>query len=437
METNIQLLKLLPHQWRALNCKKQEFADVCGYGSGKTFGMAVIVLRDLLQYPGIKVGVFAPTFDLLALNNLPLFEKLFEANGIKYDHNKGRKIIKIENGSMIIYRSLDDPTKIVGFEVGRSHIDELDTMPKEKGLDAWRKVKARTRQVFYDADGNVGMNQQGCYTTPEGFNIAYQLFVKEPRQNEDLKGIRQIIKAKSTDNYHLPPGYVAGLISSYPKKLQDAYVNGEFVNLTGGCVYYTFDREAHHLPFDLDRREDERFNEEAQAFLTEPLHIGVDFNVGNMAAIVHRKLPTGGLHAIQEFSKLRDTPDLVEAISELYGRHKLIFYPDASGAHASSNAAESDHMLLSKIGQIRCLPKNPRIKDRVAAFNNLIETGRYFVDIDRCPDLTEDLEQQIYTPYGLPDKTAGKDHRPDAAGYCVNYLHPIVSRKLKLASVAH
>jgi hypothetical protein len=310
-------------------------------------------------------------------------------------------------------------------------------MTKAKGLDAWIKVQARTRQVFYDYDGNPGANRQGCFTTPEGFNVVYQLFDKELKANPELKERRQLIKAKSTDNYHLPQGYLIGLLAAYPERLQKAYINGEFVNLTSGCVYYTFDRNANHLKFDLDKDEYAR-TPEGVKFRAETLHIGVDFNVGHMSAIVHRELPKiKGLHAIQEFTEIRDTPDLIEVIEETYGHHKLIFYPDASGNSNSTNASESDHALLNKIGRIRSLPKNPRIKDRVASFNNLIESRRYLVDIDRCPNLTEDLEQQIYTPYGLPDKASGNDHRPDAAGYCVYYKYPIVDRKLKLAAVAH
>ena len=434
-------MKLLPHQWEVATCTKPEFADVCGYGSGKTHGMSAIVVKDLTDFPGIKVGVFAPTFDLMSLNNIPSITLCMDELGIQYEHNKGRKIIKINNGSQIIYRSLDDPSKIVGFEVGRSYVDEIDIMAKAKGIEAWNKIAARTRQIFYDTEGKLGSNKQGCFTTPEGFNVVYQLFVKEVEHNADMKERRQLIRAKSTDNYHLPKGYVQGLIASYPKKLQEAYVNGEFVNLTGNCVYYSFDRNIHHKPFTLDKDiENGVRSVEAEQFKRETLHIGVDFNVGHMSAIVHRELdfPNGkGLHAIQEFSELRDTPDLVEAIEELYGNYRLFFYPDASGASNSTNASESDHVLLAKVGTIRAFPKNPRIKDRVASVNKLIEDGKYYVDIDRCPDYTEDLEQQTYTPLGLPDKSSGNDHRPDAAGYCVYYKHPVMNRSLKLRSVAH
>ena len=427
-------LKLLKHQWEVINSESPEFADVCGYGSGKTFGMSVNILKDVIDYPGIKIGLFAPTFDLMALNNIPSILELFELYGVPYKFNKGRYIIHVGNGSLIICRSLDSPEKIVGFEVCRSYIDELDTMTKAKGLIAWQKVQARTRQVLLDPDGHLVRNRQGCFTTPEGFNVVYQLFVKEPELQPSLKVQRQLIKAKSTDNHHLPKGYILGMIASYPERLQQAYINGEFVNLTGGAVYYTFDRNRHHKTHEL------LTEREVQEYSKETLHIGVDFNIRNMTAIIHRmSTDKKSLHAINEITGCIDTPQLCEAIDELYGDHRLIFYPDASGSSGNSNnaSADSDHAVLGKYGLIRCLPKNPRIKNRVAAYNTLIENNKYFVDVDKCPKLVESFEQQIYTPYGLPDKSAGLDHPPDAGGYCVNYLFPVTDRRLKLITVAH
>ena len=423
-------LKLLRHQWDVAVCRKPEFADVCGYGSGKTFGMSVNILMDVINYPGIKIGLFAPTFDLMALNNIPSILELFDRYNVPYTFNKGRYIIYVGNGSMIICRSLDNPEKVVGFEVCRSYIDEIDIMQKNKGLLAWQKVQARTRQVLHDPQGIIVRNRQGCFTTPEGFNVVYQLFVKDVEQFPDLKMHRELIKAKSTDNYHLPTGYIKGLISSYPERLQQAYINGDFVNLTGGAVYYTFDRNKHHKPFTLTKQE-------AFEFKRERLHIGVDFNIRNMAAIVYRK-SEHGLHAIQEFCGLIDTPHMLEVIEEHYGDHPINFYPDASASRGTTtNSSESDHAILGKIGSIRALPKNPRIKDRVSSWNRLIESGHFSVDVDKCPNLVETLEQQIYSPYGLPDKTAGLDHAGDAGGYPVVYMYPVKDRKLMIASVSH
>ena len=72
---------------------------------------------------------------------------------------------------------------------------------------------------------------------------------------------------------------------------------------------------------------------------------------------------------------------------------------------------------------------NPRIKDRVNAFNAMILNSkgerRFKVNTNTCPELTEGLEQQIYDKQGMPDKTAGVDHVIDAQGYFISHRYPI------------
>jgi hypothetical protein len=55
---------------------------------------------------------------------------------------------------------------------------------------------------------------------------------------------------------------------------------------------------------------------------------------------------------------------------------------------------------------------------------------RWLINTDRCPHLTESLEQQAYDTNGEPDKTTGHDHTNDAAGYFINQRYPIINRKV-------
>jgi hypothetical protein len=72
---------------------------------------------------------------------------------------------------------------------------------------------------------------------------------------------------------NLPQDYIENLIASYPANLIEAYLEGKFVNLTQGTVYTMFDRERCRSEVTVNRKE------------KEPMHIGMDFNVGKMAAI--------------------------------------------------------------------------------------------------------------------------------------------------------
>lgn len=350
-----------------------------------------------------------PTYDLVSRMAMPRFEETLESVGASFKINKNDSLISIQNGGSIILRTMDNPARIVAYEVADSICDELDTLPTDKARDVWNKVIARNRQKKPDG----ALNTVGVATTPEGFRFVYERWQKNP-----ALGYR-LIKASTYSNAaNLPDGYIDSLRSSYPANLLAAYLDGEFVNLTAGSVYPDFDRAL---------------NASAETIQTsEPLHIGMDFNVGRMAAVVF-VLRGGDPHAVDELTGLLDTPAMIAAIKARYSGHSIRVYPDASGGgRRSNNASESDIALLREARFTVLAPSaNPPVKNRVLALNQLIHSEgkrRLRVNPDRCPAFVEGLEKQAYDKNGEPDKTSGHDHVNDAAGYFIHYSFPIVSR---------
>jgi hypothetical protein len=385
-------------------------AFVGGYGSGKTEGGIWRILTLKFASPFQDVGFYLPTYDLINLIAIPRICEILERMKIPYNLHKQEKRVEIKSCSSIILRNMDRPERIVGYEVCDSIIDELDILPIDKAEDVWRKVVARNRQKKTNGEPNT----IGVTTTPVGFKFTYKNWKKEP-----LQGARLINASTYSNEKNLPSGYIESLKNSYPQQMLSAYLNGEFVNLTQGCVYHDFDR-------DLNRSSCTHEN-------NEPVHIGMDFNVGKMAASVHI-IRENNPHAIDEFEGYLDTPAIIEAIRSRYWRNgrtcSIMVYPDASGASRSSvNASESDLALLRQAGfTVLANNRNPFIKDRVAAMNKMICCNgirRYFVNIDRCPHLVETLEKQSYDKNGVPDKTSGFDHMGDGAGYFIAYTYPI------------
>jgi hypothetical protein len=71
---------------------------------------------------------------------------------------------------------MEQPQRIVGYEVAHSLVDEIDIMAADKARDAWNKIIARNRQ-------KCGMpNTVGVATTPEGFKFVYDRWKKHRRQ---------------------------------------------------------------------------------------------------------------------------------------------------------------------------------------------------------------------------------------------------------------
>lgn len=149
------------------------------------------------------------------------------------------------------------------------------------------------------------------------------------------------------------------------------------------------------------------------------LHIGMDFNVGNMSAVVH-EVVRDEAYAVYEFSKVLDTQKMCELISETFPRHKITVYPDASGRNKSTSSKRSDHDIIRGFGfQLLSDLQNPAVRDRVNVMNSQFRKGKYFVNRFTCPEYSEALEKQKYKN-GEPDKSKGLDHLPDAGGYFIH-----------------
>ena len=384
-------------------------AMVAGFGAGKTQALMLRTLK-LIFGEGQDIAYYLPSYPLVRTIAYPRFGEMLDNLGVPWHLNKAEHTIQV-NGKTIIFRTMDNPDAIVGYEVGDSMVDELDTLPKDKARDAWNKIIARNRQKK-----KVGINTVAVGTTPEGFRFVYEKWAKDPTESYEL------IKAPTYSNKkNLPDGYIEALRETYPSNLLQAYLEGEFVNLTAGVVYTNYDRNL--------------CNTDAVAKGGEPLHIGMDFNVNNMAAGIH-VMRSGIAYAVDEIIGAADTPAVIDIIKSRYPNHAVIVYPDASGAASSStNASMSDIKMLKNAGfSINAPRKNGRIRDRVASVNKALcdpqGNRSYYVNVEKCPNIALGLEQQAYDKNGGPDKTGGFDHLNDAVGYFIVRQFPITFNRV-------
>lgn len=387
-------------------------AFVGGFGSGKTFAAVTRAISLKTQCIGQDIAYYLPTYPLVRDIAFPRFADLLDRFKIRHTLNKTAAFIEMPDyQGQIKFRTMDQPERIVGYEVAHSILDELDTLPTAKAQDVWIKVLARNRQKC--ATGNT----IGVATTPEGFRFVWQRWVRDG--NADYR----VYRARTMDNsINLPKGYIDSLRQSYPSNLLSAYLDGEFVNLTSGSVYPQYSRERNHTADTVKPG--------------DALHIGMDFNVTLMAAVVH-VLRDGKPRAVAERVKVFDTPAMIALLKRDYPDHQIFIYPDASGGSRKSvNASESDLALLRQAQFRVCVnPTNPAVKDRILSMNKVLETAEYLVNPDTCPSYVEGLEKQSYTVNGEPDKTTGLDHSLDAGGYFITYKFPVVKRTAQISQL--
>ena len=92
--------------------KKRECVIYGGAGAGKSYASAQKVLIYNLLFPESKTLIMRKTYPALKLTSLELIEKLLNKYMIKYEINRSELILKLGNGSRMIFKSLDNPEKI-------------------------------------------------------------------------------------------------------------------------------------------------------------------------------------------------------------------------------------------------------------------------------------------------------------------------------------
>lgn len=412
--------KLLKHQHDFVTDITTPFLGlVGGYGCGKTYSFVMKAIHLASLNVG-KVGCLCePTFPMIRNVLIPMLRQVLEDTGIKYtvrSHPTPEFHLHFPSGTTkLLLLSATNENSLVGLNLAFFGVDEIDTIPQQLATDVWRVLVSRLR---------AGKVYQGFTTsTPEGYGFLYNYFVVDAVQEDGTaKTDRRFIKARTADNHHLPASFIPSLLAQYPPNLIKAYLEGEFTNLNSGTVYYCFDRKQNHSDVSLDDPK-----------LTNiPLHVGIDFNVNKMSAIVcvqHQGVPV----AVAEHLGARNTEDLIAQLKHHYPRNHITIYPDSSGQAEKSNASVTDIQLLQQAGfVVKARPKNPLVRDRVGSVNAMFKDGydrrKLFVNTKKCPKLTQSLEQQAYDEAGKPQKTHDVDHPLDAFGYFVHWHYPIQGR---------
>lgn len=411
-------LTLSDSQYKFLTDPAQYRAFVAGYGAGKTFIGCLDQIYFMLRYPKRVVGYFGLNYTSIRDIYHPKLPEILELindncrEGNPYLRAKfvvsgDKNEVIITSGrnteiGVIKMRSLTNPEKIVGFEIMHALIDEIDVLPTDKARLAWNKILGRLRVKLPFGE----KCRASVVTTPEGYRFVYDTFVKNALKN------RFCIQASTLENINnLNDGYLQSLYDSYPPELVDAYIHGQFCNLTSGVVYNAYNRKIH------------RCNTEVQP--NEPLYIGMDFNVGKMAASVG-VIRDQQLHFVGEVHSLLDTPVMISALKRRFPSHSMTIYPDASGDNRhTAEASDSDISLLKRAGFGVVSPNaNGLVRDRVIAANVAFSHDKVYVNDAKAPRIADCLEQQSYDKNGSPDKSAGNDHQNDATTYLISRMFP-------------
>ena len=425
--TDIDTGELLERIRNDLHPQQQEFFDnqneivglSAGYGAGKTRSLCAMALKLMAQNVGFIGAILEPTGPLLRDIWQTDFDQFLEHYEIPYSFRASplpEYVVHLKEGDCkLLCRSFENWSRIIGLNLAFCLADEIDVVSPSICDKAFPKILGRLRA------GNV---RQFCAaSTPEGFRWLYNTFATdEAKQRTD----RELIKMRSEDNPHLPPDFLERMRANYDPSMLQAYLNGEFINLTTGQVYSRFTREQNVTNIKPD-------------IGLEPLRIGVDFNISNTNAVIGI-VQDQKLLIFDEISAAYDTDSLAQTIKSRYPMNKIYIYPDASGGNRSTNASQTDIEILSGYGFSNQSPRsNPPVRDRVASVQALLCNGKGESRLQihaSCRKLIESMELQSYTEKGEPDKESGYDHMADALGYLIwREFNPLFARSGKATGI--
>ena len=371
--------------------------------TGRRFGKTFLAINELAKFaskPNQRVWYVAPTYrQAKAICWNVLKEKMIYHKWVK-NINHSDLTITLKNNSQITLRGSDNEQSLRGVGLNFLCIDEFADVSQE----AWYEV---LRPTLSDTKGHALF----C-GSPRGFgNWSYELF-KQGETNNDWASFKYTtIEGGNVDQDEVEQAKQDLDIRTFQQEYEATFVN------YSGMIYYNFSRESNII---------EKYQKE-----TAILHIGLDFNVDPMSAvvcvIVNEKIIV--VDEIQIYSS--NTQEMCDEIKNRYKNKQIVVYPDPSARQRKTSAGGfTDLSILKNAGfDVKCKNTAPLIRDRINAVNaklkNVNGKNSLFI-VKSCKNVIKSIERQIYKEgTHVPDKDSGYDHMNDALGYLIEFNFPL------------
>lgn len=375
--------------------------------AGRRFGKTHLSIRELCYHariPDREIWYVAPTYRQAKMITWKKLRKKLVQLKWAQKINETELSILLKNGSTISLKGADNYDSLRGIGLDYLVIDEFaDILP-----EAWYET---LRPTLADKQGGALF-----IGTPKGLNWAHDLYSQALEYPEEWVSFQYTtIEGGNVTQEE---------IEAARRTLDERTFRQEFeasFETFSGRIYYAFDRKQNVRAWPFETK------------LPHELHIGVDFNVDPICAVVFARAGNI-LHAIDEIRIFgSNTDELVEEIYSRYAKekHSMVCYPDPAGAQRKTSAGgRTDHTILRTAGFRVVAPHGHNaVRDGVNAVNAKLRnsTGETSLYIDpKCKYVIECLEKQTYKEgTSIPDKDSGFDHMNDALRYAVDALFPI------------
>lgn len=304
-----------------------------GYGSGKSLILCIINIIQGVLYGGEYVIArnFSPE---LKRTTYKLFLDLLPKQLLLEHRVADAEVhIKSQAGKAIFYFvGLDDPQKLDSLTLSGASIDEASQVSEE----AFLKLQGRIRSP-------KGLRKTLLVGNPKGSDYVHRYFIKQdgfkdisdrygnPITAAEQRAQYKIFVAPSTENKHLPDGYIESMLATYSPERVQRDIYGSFDSFEGQ-VYNEFRRDIHVIkPFKIPAE--------------WPRFIGADHGYRNPAAFLWGASDyDGNMYIYREFY---ETEWLVEEICQ--GKGQIPGIIGLSGVKTLKKSKAAGHTILKAV----------------------------------------------------------------------------------------
>lgn len=416
--------ELFGHQEKFVRSKTRFTALIGGVRSGKTYAGAVKGIERALFLPTIGSAV-APTAAMARDVLVPQYAELLGERVEKWLSSNMEMTLR--NGSKILFRSADNPDRLMGLTLDWFHLDEAAQLPKR----VWEILVNRTIST-----GGHGF----LTTTPRGRNWVFDL-VRDWENDPDA----EIIIAKTADNPQISSADIARARRQLDPKFFRQQYEASF-ETSGLAVYEDFAPESHVIRPRWEIRRD------------WPIYIGLDLGWTHPSAILWAQLsPDGRWVVFDELVKSHLRLDKVA--SAILGepvdiggetfRAKIPYSQvekvicGLEGRQSRQEAGgESAVRILSGAGITRIGVYSGSIADGIHAVRSKLRSADGVINLEivaDCRRLIDDIQGYNYPSDAdgsavgeLPEKDGIHDHTMDALRYMIDFVTPLTETRWQI-----
>lgn len=359
-------IDLLPTQQKV--CNQIRFAKdrsisiinyVGGLGSGKTFLGALMTACYIYSYPNSKVCMVGPTIPLVRDNTFATCCKFLKTLGVELESlNKEKTMYLCSNGTTLMLTHGQSYKQLLTYEFNFIDVEEASKISNS----VLKQVQGRLRYV----NGNAPLILL-THTNPPGSTNHYCL----------KSGT--VYLGSSYENTNLPDGYIDELAKNMTAEEKDKFINSKITPALDDALISNYD------PLDVkivNTELPEKYN----------VFISCDFNYSPMCWYSGIITEDNQFLFLDEHLNLRintssQAKAVFEYLIEKYKCKDIIVYGDSAGAF--NQRLDNDYIVMDNIAnelglnlEIKILPSNPRITQRLSIFRTQIKNHRYKFNLD-------------------------------------------------------